>query len=65
MKIEQNNEIKDVEVATCPVCGEKYVPAPQHAYRVGYKRNGRPLRRVCSYHCVLAYERAHDKEAKG
>lgn len=37
----------------CPVCGETYRPAPEHAYRVG---NGEG-KLVCSYNCQREWEK--------
>lgn len=38
---------------TCPVCKEKFIPAPQHVY----KTTPKSARLVCSYHCMLKYRR--------
>lgn len=40
----------------CPVCKKTFMPAPQHVYKTA---NGNKL--VCSYHCVLADERAAER----
>lgn len=36
----------------CPVCGEKFIPAPQHVY----KERHAPYRLVCSWSCVCKSE---------
>lgn len=41
---------------TCPVCGEKFYPAPMHSYKVG---NSAHNKLVCSYSCMRKYEREH------
>ena len=44
----------DWKESTCPICGKKFIPAPEHAYR---RRVRTSLRYICSYHCVLEYDR--------
>lgn len=34
----------------CSVCGKKFVPAPEHAYKKGEKK-------LCSYTCMRKAER--------
>lgn len=54
MKIETLREYK------CPVCGKRYIPAPQHAY----KDRRSPYNRVCSWKCVMESERLKATSAK-
>lgn len=44
----------------CPVCGETFIPAAQHAY----KDKRHPYKRVCTYHCVNESQRLKDAERK-
>ena len=44
----------DWKESTCPICGKKFIPAPEHAYR---RRVRTSLRYICSYHCVLEYDK--------
>ena len=41
--------VNQYKIVTCPVCGKKFLPAPQHAYRVR-PSSGAP---VCSYTCMM------------
>lgn len=47
-------------VMKCPVCGEEFIPAPEHIYNI--KPPNRPRKLVCSYHCMRAWEK--EKERK-
>lgn len=52
-------------VMVCPVCGKKFVPAPEHVYRSDFtKKEAKKLGRddaftslVCSWHCVREHEK--------
>ena len=44
----------DWKESTCPICGKKFIPAPEHVYR---RRVRTSLRYICSYHCVLEYDK--------
>ena len=44
----------------CPVCGENFIPAAQHAY----KDKRYPYKRVCTWHCVLESERQKEAARK-
>lgn len=46
-----------IRIATCPVCGKKYVPAAQHIYKIGHHC-------VCSWGCQRKVEKAKEKEAQ-
>lgn len=45
---------------TCPVCKEKFLPAPIHVYKTS--PNAETL--VCSYHCMLKYRKEHQPRRK-
>lgn len=47
-------------IRTCPVCKEKFYPAPQHVYKTSPKST----RLVCSYHCMLKYRQEVEKKMK-
>lgn len=44
----------DWKESTCPICGKKFIPAPEHVYR---RRVRTSLRYICSYHCMLEYDK--------
>lgn len=51
---------------TCPICGKKYVPAPEHMWKIGNwdGNTGERITRVCSYTCMRKWEKeqkAYDK----
>jgi hypothetical protein len=41
----------------CPVCGKEYIPAPCHLYKIPNAKHTYKIR-VCSYGCVLRYEKS-------
>lgn len=50
-------------VKTCPICNKRFVPAPEHAYKIGsgYKdvrkdKYANNIRLVCSYSCMRKWE---------
>lgn len=45
---------------TCPVCGKKFDPAPEHAYHI--KRSHRNF--VCSYSCMRKWEKGEVKKLR-
>ena len=47
-------------IHTCPVCGKRFVPAPQHAYKV-QPHSGAP---VCSYRCMMVCRRKAEAKKK-
>ena len=53
-RIAMKTEKIDWKESTCPICGKKFIPAPEHAYR---RRVRTSLRYICSYHCVLEYDK--------
>ena len=40
---------------TCPICGKEFLPAGQHAYKIGKTRWKQQL--VCSYTCQRKWEK--------
>lgn len=40
---------------TCPVCGKQFIPAPQHAWKIG-EVEWRP-ELVCTYSCMRTWEK--------
>lgn len=58
----RDQQFNYLTVRTCPICGKKFVPAPEHVYRVrGKKTNGL----VCTYSCVLKSYRESNETKKG
>lgn len=47
-------------VHTCPVCKEKFLPAPQHIYRK--TPNSKTL--VCTYSCMLKYRKEVERKKR-
>lgn len=47
-------------IHTCPVCGEKFLPAPMHVYKTSPNSD----KFVCSYHCMLKYRKEHKPRRK-
>ena len=43
----------------CPVCGKKFIPAPEHYWKIGTGPNGIDTRtkNVCSYSCMRVWEK--------
>ena len=46
----------------CPICGEKYHPEPEHAWRIGHGEKGI---KVCSYTCMRKWEKEHKIRRRG
>ena len=44
----------DWKQIACPICGKKFIPAPEHVYRRTVKGK---MRYLCSYHCMLEYDK--------
>lgn len=43
----------------CPVCGKKFLPAPQHIYKTS------PAGRlVCTYHCMIKYRKEQERKKR-
>lgn len=57
------------KTSTCPICGKKFVPAPEHMWKIGNWDGISGLRytRVCTYTCMRKWEKAqldNDKQRK-
>jgi hypothetical protein len=48
---------KEAEIL-CPVCGEMFQPAEQHAYYIGKNQK----KRVCTYSCMRKWEKGEVKK---
>lgn len=46
------------EVRTCPVCGEKFKPAKEHAYHIEQNKN----KLVCTYSCMRKWQSGNAKK---
>lgn len=46
------NDYEHLVCKECPICGKKFIPAPQHVYR-----DRRSTKMVCSWSCVCESER--------
>lgn len=44
----------DWKQIACPICGKKFIPAAEHVYRRTVKGK---MRYLCSYHCMLEYDK--------
>lgn len=44
----------DWREVNCPICGKRFIPAPEHVFRRTV--NGK-LRYICSYHCTMIYDK--------
>lgn len=43
----------------CPICNKKYIPAPEHAWKIGSEK---VYKLVCSYTCMRAWEKEKFEE---
>ena len=60
----RNNDITVFYEKLCPVCGKNFVYYPAvHLYQIRVGGHG-GFTKVCSYYCVLSYERELDKKRK-
>ena len=50
----------------CPICGKKYIPAPEHAWKIGptKERDGSRPTLVCSYTCMRVWEKEMERKEK-
>lgn len=48
-----------LDESVCPICGKKFVKAPQHAWKA--KRKTKTIY-FCSYTCALAWDKDHPKK---
>lgn len=56
-----NNHCRPIE---CPICGKKFIPAPEHYWKIGnYKLNTR-TDDVCSYSCMRKWEKEQEAKLK-
>ena len=55
-----DKKIDDIRTHKCPVCGKKFIPAPMHAYKTSAKSN----KLLCTYSCMLEYDRRRDAQRK-
>lgn len=56
----------------CPICGKIFIPAPQHAWKIGERVKNKPdiefkeppedVKKVCSYSCMRKWEKANGRE---
>lgn len=64
------NQIWLPEERVCPICKKKFVPAIEHAWKIGHKRSdvidaegkyedNRENRLVCTYSCMRKWEKQH------
>lgn len=50
----------EARMKTCPVCGKRFLPAPQHAWQIGYESEiERNRNLVCTYSCMRKWEKEH------
>lgn len=55
--MKNSNNLPDLFEKTCPFCSKKFIPAPEHAYRV-------EKRLYCSWHCYLSVLRMNENRKK-
>lgn len=50
---------------TCPICGKQFLPAVEHAWKIGTMKKYEKL--VCSYTCMRTWEKDlyGDKKKRG
>ena len=46
----------------CPICGKKFIPAPEHYWKIGQWGSEERTDVVCSYSCMRVWEK--EQEAK-
>lgn len=49
----------------CPICGEKFHPVPEHAWMIGFGKNGYGGKKVCSYTCMRKWEKENHIKRRG
>lgn len=55
-------ESTESRMHTCPVCGKKFLPAPEHAWKIGYESEAeRNQNLVCTYSCMRKWEKEREK----
>lgn len=50
----------------CPICGKKFIPAPEHYWKIGTSAEGIDTRtkNVCSYSCMRKWEKEQLEKRK-
>lgn len=62
-KTNSSNHVWETPMHTCPICGKRFLPAPQHAYKINGKYRGEL---VCTYSCMRKWETTRkDKRRAG
>ena len=51
--------------AECPVCGKTFFYDPEHAWMIGYGKNGYGGKKVCSYTCMRKWEKENHIKRRG
>ena len=51
---------KSIYTRKCPVCGNKFLPAPMHVYKTTPESD----RLVCTYGCMMKYRREAEQRRK-
>lgn len=52
---------KESKLPKCPICAKEFVPAPEHAWKIGTDKQNRL---VCSYTCMRKWERENYGEKR-
>ena len=52
-----------LSIKTCPVCGKKFHPMPEHQWRIGPANKTGKL--VCTYSCMRKYEKENNLKRRG
>lgn len=56
----------EARIETCPICSKKFIPAPEHYWKIGtgeYDMDTR-IKNVCSYSCMRKWERQQEAKRK-
>jgi DNA-directed RNA polymerase specialized sigma subunit len=48
----------------CPICGKKFIPAPEHRWQIGQWGVETRHENVCSYTCMRKWEKEQEAKAK-
>lgn len=49
----KKNFIPELSLRACPICKKNFIPAPEHAWKIG----GEHRALVCSYTCMRVWEK--------
>ena len=63
---EMEKKTTEARMSECPICGKRYLPAPEHYYKIGsgeYDMDTRN-RPVCSYSCMRKWEKEQEAKRK-